>query len=441
MKRGRPLLRALAVVMIAIALALAAGTGGRALAEKRKPPAKTKTSQAKTPAPAAKPAAKPAARPAVPAATAPDTAGGAANAEDIAARRKELLELRQQIDRERAEAEKLRGKEKQVLAEINSADRQLSSTKAYLKKLADQERAINRHLGELELDLRARQSDLERANTRLAYRVREMYKSGKPSLVEVIFSSESLPDLADRIYVLARLAEEERKLMGSIATSREKLVANKTEAERSVAEVQQIEAEKKKEQSRVVEIKKQRETQVTSLRQQRTAHERAAKELRAAQDRLESLIRRLESQRRTEPDFVPASGPFSLARGRLPWPVRGKVLESFGLHTHPKFGTSTRNNGIDIQAAPGTPVRAVADGLVDYRDWLTGYGNCVILNHGKSYYTLYAHLGDVAVATGQTVAGGDVIGSVGDTGSLKGPMLHFEVRHGAGAVDPESWLR
>jgi len=118
--------------------------------------------------------------------------------------------------------------------------------------------------------------------------------------------------------------------------------------------------------------------------------------------------------------------------------VRGKVIEDYGLHTHPKFGTSTRNNGIDIQAPAGTPVRAVADGFVDYRDWLTGYGNCVILNHGKSYYTLYAHLSDVAVSTGQTVAGGDVIGTVGDTGSLKGPMLHFEVRHAASAVDPRA---
>lgn len=421
----------LAALVALVALALSAGIDDRALAQKGKPPAKTKSNQTKAP--------KPAARPAAPAPAPADTAGG--SAEDIAARRKELLELRRQIDHERAEAEKLRGKEKQVLAEINTADRQLSSTKTYLRKLADQERAINRRLGALELDLRARESDLERANARLAHRVREMYKAGRPSLVEVVFSSESLPDLADRIYLLGRLAEEERKLMGSIATTREKLVANKTEAERSFAEVQQIEAEKQKEQSRVIEIKKTRESQVTSLRKQRTAHEAAAKELKVAQERLESLIRRLETQRRTEPDFVPASGPFSLARGKLPWPVRGKVLEGYGLHTHPKFGTSTRNNGIDIQAAPGTPVRAVADGMVDYCDWLTGYGNCVILNHGKSYYTLYAHLANVAVTTGQTVAGGDVIGNVGDTGSLKGPMLHFEVRHGASAADPESWLR
>jgi septal ring factor EnvC (AmiA/AmiB activator) len=432
-RRRRAELVALVALATLVALAAGAGIGDRALAEKRQPPAKTGASQKKQ-----KAAAKPLARPATPAA-APDTAG--ASAEEIAARRKELLELRQQIDRERAEAERLRGKEKQVLAEINAADRQLSSTRSYLKKLADQERAINRRLGALELDLRARENDLDRATARLAHRVREMYKSGQPSLVEIVFSSESLPDLADRIYMLGRIAEEERKLMGSITTTRERLAANKAEAERSVAEVQQIEAEKKKEQSRAVEIKKDRETQVSSLRKQRTAHETTARELKAAQDRLESLIRRLETQRRTEPEFVPPSGPFSLARGKLPWPVRGKVIEGFGLHTHPKFGTSTRNNGIDIQAPAGAQVRAVADGIVDYCDWLTGYGNCVILNHGQSYYTLYAHLAAVAVKTGQTVSGGDVIGSVGDTGSLKGPMLHFEVRHGANAADPESWLR
>lgn len=436
MRRRGPRLRPALIVLLA--LAVAAILGDRAGADRgRKPPSRPQTSQAKTPQPAPKPAPKPAA----PAPTRPDTAENAGSAEDIAARRKELLELRQQIDRERAEAEKLRGKEKQVLAEINSADRQLSSTKAYLKKLADQERAINRRLGELDLDLRARQNDLDRATRRLAHRVREMYKAGRPSLVEVIFSAASLPDLADRVYLMARIAEEEKKLMGSLATTRQRLVANKSEAERSFAEVQQIEAEKQKEQSRVTEIKKARESQVTGLRQQRATHESAAKELKAAQDRLEALIRRLESQRRTEPEFVPPSGPFSLARGKLPWPVRGTIIEGFGLHTHPKFGTSTRNNGIDIRAGAGTAVRAVADGKVDYCDWLTGYGNCVILNHGGGYYTLYAHLADVAVAAGQTVDGGAVLGTVGDTGSLKGPVLHFEVRRGANAVDPEGWLR
>ncbi len=372
----------------------------------------------------------------------PDAAtGGEVSAEDIARRRQELIELRLQIERERAEAERLRGREKKVLAEINAADRQLASTKKYLRKLAEQERAINKRLDRLDLDIKAREGDLEQASSRLARRVQEMYKTGNPSLIEVVFSSASLPDLADRIYLMTRLADEETRLIGKITAARASLVADHGEVERNYSELQQIEKEKQREHSRTVDLKKQRESQVSSLRKQRAGHEAAAEELKAAQARLEAIIRQLESQRRSEPEFVPPSGPFAEARGRLPWPAAGKVLEGFGLHTHPKFGTATRNNGIDITAPAGTPVRAVADGKVDYRDWLTGYGNCIILNHGGGYYTLYAHLAEVAVVVGQLVPGGTVIGAVGDTGSLVGPKLHFEVRKGAQAVDPTDWLK
>jgi len=100
------------------------------------------------------------------------------------------------------------------------------------------------------------------------------------------------------------------------------------------------------------------------------------------------------------------------------------------------------NNGIDIQASIGTPVHVVAKGRVDYtsEDYGT-YGQMIIVNHGDGYYTLYGHLSSIAVATGQEVTAGQTIGQSGDTGSLKGPVLHFEIRKGSTALNPQSWLR
>jgi septal ring factor EnvC (AmiA/AmiB activator) len=239
---------------------------------------------------------------------------------------------------------------------------------------------------------------------------------------------------------MSLLADEETRLMQSINQARTALHEDRQEISRRYAEVQQVEQEKQREEKRITGLKTERQGQAASLKKERAKHEAAMKELQAAEKSLAALIRRLETQRRTEPDFVPPSGPFAEARGRLPWPARGAVLEGYGLHTHPKFGTSTENKGIDIGAASGAAVRAVADGKVDYSDWLTGYGNCVILNHGGGYYTLYAHLASVSVTGGQQVGGGAIIGTVGDTGSLKGTLLHFEVRQGARAMNPESWL-
>jgi septal ring factor EnvC (AmiA/AmiB activator) len=134
-------------------------------------------------------------------------------------------------------------------------------------------------------------------------------------------------------------------------------------------------------------------------------------------------------------------GDFEALRGKLDPPVRGEVAVSFGKHRHPKFGTVTVSNGVDYRAELGSPVSAVAPGHVEHVSWLTGYGQCVILSHGDGYYTLYAHCGEVFVETGQTVSEGVTIASVGETGSLIGPALHFEIRRGRDALNPADWIR
>jgi septal ring factor EnvC (AmiA/AmiB activator) len=96
---------------------------------------------------------------------------------------------------------------------------------------------------------------------------------------------------------------------------------------------------------------------------------------------------------------------------------------------------------VDLAAAEGTPVRAVADGSVRFAGWFRGYGKIVILDHGEAYFTVSGHLADTAVALGERVAAGDPVGSVGETGSLSGPRLYFEIRRGGEPLDPAEWLR
>jgi len=103
--------------------------------------------------------------------------------------------------------------------------------------------------------------------------------------------------------------------------------------------------------------------------------------------------------------------------------------------------TTVKNNGIDIKAPLGTPVHAVAKGKVVYNDRFLGYGNVVLVDHGKGYYTLYAHLQDIKVNLKDIVEKDQVVGSVGDTGSLEGPKLHFELRKNGKPVDPIPFLK
>ncbi|HSB60758.1 MAG TPA: peptidoglycan DD-metalloendopeptidase family protein, partial [Vicinamibacteria bacterium] len=181
---------------------------------------------------------------------------------------------------------------------------------------------------------------------------------------------------------------------------------------------------------------------------ERVYHDRVVGELSEATRRLEAFIRDLQArQRRVARTPPPRGAPetpavgFGTLRGRLPWPAEGHVVAAFGAQTHPRFGTRTFRNGIDIEAGEGTDVAAVHAGQVVYTGWFKGYGNLVILDHDNDYYTLYAHLADIVVKEGDDVRRGQRIGTVGDTGSLAGPRLYFEVRYQGKPVDPEQWLR
>jgi len=113
---------------------------------------------------------------------------------------------------------------------------------------------------------------------------------------------------------------------------------------------------------------------------------------------------------------------------------------AFGKLVHPKFNTVTVQKGLDIRAAPGTAVRALAPATIAWTGWLNGYGNVVVLDQGDGYHTLYAHLAEVFRPLGTRLFPGDVFGTVGDTGSLKGAYLYFEVRRRGLAVDPMPWV-
>ena len=134
------------------------------------------------------------------------------------------------------------------------------------------------------------------------------------------------------------------------------------------------------------------------------------------------------------------SVPMGAFRGSLPWPVEGRVLAGFGRRKHPRFDTYTIHNGLEIEAAPGTPVCAVHEGTVAYADRFRGYGLLVVIDHGGKHHSLYAQLGEAAVVQGQTVAAGDVIGTTGDGGG-EGPGLYFEMRYQGRAEDPADWLK
>jgi murein DD-endopeptidase MepM/ murein hydrolase activator NlpD len=122
------------------------------------------------------------------------------------------------------------------------------------------------------------------------------------------------------------------------------------------------------------------------------------------------------------------------------WPVEGLLMAGFGERTDPFSGEGALHTGIDISAPTGTPVRAAADGIVEFRGWSSGYGQMVVVDHGGGMETYYAHLSRISVVEGQEVRQGDHVGAVGSTGRSTGAHLHYEVRRGGAPVNPYHYL-
>ena len=131
---------------------------------------------------------------------------------------------------------------------------------------------------------------------------------------------------------------------------------------------------------------------------------------------------------------------FSAHRGLLKMPVSGNVVSKFGKYIEPNSGAVNFRNGVEIKTQQGTPIRAVFSGQTIFSSWLKGYGNVIIIAHGEHFHTVYAHVEEVFSAKGKQVEAGEVIATVGDSGSMIGPSLYFEIRHRGSPVDPLVWV-
>jgi murein hydrolase activator len=366
------------------------------------------------------------------------------------AKRKEMEEARRLARENREAATRLKGQETQELGKLHKAERQLNLTRKRLTLLQRRRKNLDQQLAGTRVDLERSQLSLDQRRQQLARRVRNIYKYGSARELEFLLSPRSFGQLLARWDYLVLLAEQDRLLVEDVRQRKEEVEANQQRLTINLNEIQRTAKRTTAENDRLDGLRREKESSVLAIQTQRKNYEAAAAELERTARATQRLLQTLESNRKVENTRAKAEGrapqpyscDFGKAEGSLDWPLRGSLIGHFGPETHPKWGTVTPNNGIDIQASIGTPVRAVARGRVEYtsEDYGT-YGQMIILNHGDGYFTLYGHLSEIDVSVGQEVEAGATIARSGDSGSLKGPVLHFEVRKGGSPLDPEHWLR
>ena len=376
--------------------------------------------------------------------------------------KQELERIQRQAAEKRRRAQELKIKESKILKELRATEAKQRTTKNNIGKLTRQEQALTKQLSDVREDLDQSRAALSDQRSRLALRLRRLYMYGRARELEFFLSSQSFAQLLTRWDFLTRVARQDRRILLGINEEKERIEWNQKRLDATHTQVDKTLDARQKEQQRLALLAAQKKASVSVIQGERKEYEAAAAELERTARRIQSLLAELEKRRRDDeearrraeqgtpappgqpapPPLPPYEGEFAKAQGQLDWPLRGEIVGRFGNETHPRFGTVTFNNGIDIKASPGEPIRAVAKGRVDFTSSDYGsYGEMLILNHGSGYYTLYAHCSDIVVSRGAEIAAGQVIAHAGDSGSLKGTILHFEVRKGRQSVDPMGWLR
>ncbi len=368
----------------------------------------------------------------------------------LQSQQRKLQETQRQLRQEREKAAEAKRRETSLLAELEQIERRLADKQREIARLDARARRIQAEIAALRADIERLETFRAGQEQALARRLRLMYKiHAQGAALPLLLSGEDPMERFALLRRLGSLAALDARLIREYRVTSDNLGERKAREEARQAELAGLKAEARREQAEVDREAARRRLLLARVRDERAYHERMVGELSEAAGRLEAFIRELAARQRRlakappprVPGAPPSPGGFGGLRGNLPWPADGRIVAAFGPQVHPRFGTRTFRNGVDIEAAEGTDVVAVYAGQVVYTGWFKGYGNLIILDHGNEYYTLYAHVAEILVTEGEDVRQGQRIGTVGDTGSLSGARLYFEVRHGGKPQDPAEWLR
>ncbi len=363
-----------------------------------------------------------------------------AGQDGLSQRKQELERLRHEIDSNRRRIEKLKEKEAHAsqLHESLETDRRL--TRRYLEQLGEQEKSLRRDHAVQQAELLEMEVKAEETADLLRRRVQRYFRFQATTGDVVLFASESFGELFARGQFLKRIIQKDQLDLQALAQDRELIAQASEELVHKRKELDTLLAAKRAEEKRLIARGETLARELDELRDERSDHERRLRQAEASEAQIRKMIAELERarQRRGGEDF--GSG-FGELRGRLLWPLQGEILANFGVEIHPRYKTEVPQNGMIIQGEMGAPILACAAGEVVYDGWYDGYGRTVILAHGEGFYTIYAHASKIRVAKGDKVSAGAVVAEVGQTDSIRGPCLHFEIRRNSEALDPRKWLR
>jgi septal ring factor EnvC (AmiA/AmiB activator) len=331
--------------------------------------------------------------------------------------------------------------ERKIVEAMHRIDLSLNNSKKKASQLRKEISQIEKKLDEtrqITLDL---EKKIAQTQTYASQRLIALYKLYQLGQLNFMATANSFYDFIRRKAALEIILKQDEAILNDYLESKDKLKQTREQLAHQRSEKIELEAEVNRSLQTIEKQKKERSDLLTDIRNKKSL---ALAALASFKESAQELSEKLSGFTKEFPGQTPyaTASPqrFSDLKGLLIMPVNGKIVDRFGRYTDTQFNIVNFRSGINIKAERGEPIRAVYKGVTLYASWFKGYGNLIIIDHGNHYYTLYAHAEELFKKKGDPVEAGEVVATVGDSGSLSGPGLHFEVRHHGKPIDPLPWL-
>ena len=331
---------------------------------------------------------------------------------------------------------------------ITNLDEEIALVNKLIQSLKKEETLNRNKVNVLKDRIKTKEDELELLRTRYEQRIINTYQKGRVSDLEKVLSSTSWRQAVYRTQYLKIISSIEQKMTKDIENILLAINKDKLKLESLLRQSISLKRDKQKQMTSLRKMRIKREKELNRIRQDKSALANYMQEKSAGVKQLESIIKKvLEDKARFEREErirqqqqALKTKEFNLLKGQLPWPTEGRVISKFGKQWNSRLKTTTDNPGIDIKGQPGSPIRSTMSGVVTTITYIRGYGTTVIIDHGGGFYTVYSHVTNIQTQVDSEVRSGDVIAYMGDSGSVNGSKLHFEVWGKGQKLDPEKWL-
>ena len=340
-------------------------------------------------------------------------------------------------------------KEKSSARKVSNLSEEISLLQRLVKEIKKEEKLLVADISRTESQIFKSEIELDTLRTRYARRINKIYKKGQLTNLEKIFSSTSWRQAIYRSKYLKIIAEIDQKTHDTIKSLLVEIGKQKINLEAALRKKRRLKRDRSQTLTLVQNKKRKEQRALVKIRQSQkdlkiflTEKQAGVKQLENIITKIRDDINRFEREARIrQQQQALQSKEFPKLKGQLEWPAKGRVITKFGRQWNPKLKTTTENPGIDIKGKPGSEIRTVLGGVVTTITFIRGFGTTIIIDHGNGFYTVYSHVTKVETNEDSQVRGGDVIAYMGDSSSINGAQLHFEIWGQGKKLDPEKWLK